>query len=151
MYDDFILMGDFNIPLGEKLLKDLCNSFSLKHLITEATCFKGENPSCIDHIITNNPNRYMKSCALETGISDHHKMIMSVSRCTFAKGKHKMFFYRNFHSFNKERFENELLNKVGNNISFENFLQFYHDILNSHAPLKKKKIRYNNQKFMNKT
>ena len=51
-----------------------------------------------------------------------------------------MFFYRNFHSFDKERFENELFNKVGNNdISFENFLQFYHDILNSHAPLKKGK------------
>ena len=75
LYDDFVLNGDFNIPLGNKALNDLRDSFSLKHLISEATYFKGENPSCIDHIITNKQLRLMKSCALETGISDHHKMM----------------------------------------------------------------------------
>ena len=150
LYDDFVLIGDFNIPLGNKALNDLCDSFSLKHLITEATCFKGVNPSCIDHIITNKQFRFMKSCALETGISDHHKMIMSVFRCTFAKGNHKMFFYRDFQSFDKENFENDISSKISNNCSFEKFLKIFHDTLNHHAPLKKKKMRYNNQKFMNK-
>ena len=93
----------------------------------------------------------MRSYALETGISDHHKMIMSVFRCTFAKGKHNTLFYRNMNSFEKETFENDIARKVGNNnISFENFLNILHDVLKNHAPLKKKKMRYNNQKFMTK-
>ena len=32
----------------------------------------------------------MKSMALETGISDYHKIIMTIFRSTFAKGKPKL-------------------------------------------------------------
>ena len=51
--------------------------FSLDHLIK--TCYKGSNPSYIDHIITNLDSLFMKSYTVETGISDHHKLIMSIS------------------------------------------------------------------------
>ena len=49
------------------------------------TCCKGHTPTGTDHVITNIPNRFMKSMALETGISGHHKMIMTIFCSTFAK------------------------------------------------------------------
>ena len=61
----------------------------------------GTNPSFIDHVITNMTSSFMKSCGIETGIFDHHKLVMSICRTTFAKGKSKTFFYhcyKNFHS-----------------------------------------------------
>ena len=46
--------------------------------------------------------------ALETGISDHHKMIMTIFRSTFAKGKPKTFYYHCYKKFNLEQFQIEL-------------------------------------------
>ena len=93
----------------------------------------------------------MKSCALQTGISDHHKMIMSVSRCTFAKGKPKTLVYRCYRSFEKNTFEQELSRKLGeSDLTFDNFANVFNDTLNHYAPIRKKKTLYNNQTFMNK-
>ena len=151
-YDNFLIIGDLNIPLGNQCLNDFCDTFSLKHLIKDATCFKSANPSCIDHIITNASSRFMKSCTLETGISDFHKLVMTVFRGTFAKGKPKKFLYRCYKSYNKDQFETELLEKLSTNTeqSFEKFFDTFNETLNKHAPLKTKAIRYNNRTFMTK-
>ena len=77
----------------------------------KSTCYKGDTQTGIDYIITNIPKRFMKSMALETGISDQHKMIMTIFRSTFAKGKPKNFYYRCYQKFDLERFQMELPNK----------------------------------------
>ena len=52
----------------------------------------------------------MKLMASETGISDHHKTIMSIFRSTFEKGKSKTSYYRYccYKKFNLEQFQMEL-------------------------------------------
>ena len=95
----------------------------------------------------------MKSMALETGISDHHKMIMTIFRSTFAKGKPKTFYYRCYKKFNLEQFQMELkekLDEISNN-SFDIFLEEFKTCLDKFAPLKEKKIRFNNSIFMTKS
>ena len=47
---------------------------------------------------------------LETGISDHHKMIMAIFRSNFAKGKPKTFYHRCYE--NLEQFQMELSRKT---------------------------------------
>ena len=84
MINFFFLIGGFNISRGDELLKKFCDSFSLGHHIKTPTY-----PSSTDHIITNMASLFMKSCTLETGISDYRKLIMSICRMTFAKGKSK--------------------------------------------------------------
>ena len=43
------------------------------------TCFKNpNNPSCIGLLITNRPKRFQNSMAIETGLSDFHKMCITV-------------------------------------------------------------------------
>ena len=88
--------------------------------------------------------------ALETGISDHHKMIMTIFRSTFAKDKPKTFYYHCYKNFNLEQFQmgyKEKLDEISNN-SFDIFLE---ELLDKFAPLKEKKIRFNNSIFMTKS
>ena len=53
----------------------------------------------------------MKSIALETGILDDYKIIMTIFRSTFAKGIPKTFYYRWYKNFNLEQFQMELKEK----------------------------------------
>ena len=91
LYTLCVLLGDLNIVRDNTQLQNFYESFLFEHLIKKPTCYKGDTPTGIDHIITNIPKRFMKSIALETGISDHNKMIMTIFRSTFAKGKPKLF------------------------------------------------------------
>ena len=76
-------------PVKNKFLNYFNKTFNLKNLINEPTCFKSQNPSMIDLILTNHRSSFMKTSELETGISDHHKMIFSILKDTFAKGPPK--------------------------------------------------------------
>ena len=47
-YDNFIILGDFNIEVEEQQIKDFCDNYSLKSLIRQPTCYKSpSNPTCI--------------------------------------------------------------------------------------------------------
>ena len=59
---DFIIVGDFNTEVTQTSMKVFCDSYEFKNLIKDATCYKNpENPSCIDLILTNNPNSFQNS------------------------------------------------------------------------------------------
>ena len=64
-------------------------SMSESFLSHQETYLLHEQYSCIDHVIANIIKCFMKSMALESGISDHHKMITTIFRSTFAKDKPK--------------------------------------------------------------
>ena len=96
-YENIILPGDFNHePKVDTYLKNL---------IKEPTCFKNpEKPSIIDLILTNKPKCFQHSCTYETGISDFHKMAITVMKVIFKKQKPKIIFYRNYNNFDKKSF-----------------------------------------------
>ena len=71
-----------NNPKLSELIADL----GLYTLISEPTCFKSINPTCIDNFLTNKKTRFMKTLTYETAVSDHHKLIPTVLRSTFVKG-----------------------------------------------------------------
>ena len=52
--------------------------FALKNLVKEPTCFKSGNPRCIDLILTNRKRNFQHTTAIETGLSDFHKLIVTV-------------------------------------------------------------------------
>ena len=107
----------------------------------------GTNPSSIDHIITNMTSLFMKSCTAETGISDYHKLIMSIYRMTYAKSKGKKLFCCCFKNFNS-KFLKEVLIK---HFSQTELSQSFETTLEKFALLKQKYLRYNNNHFMNRT
>ena len=73
----------------------------MKSVNKEPTCFKNpHNSSCIDFILTNSPGNFFKADTSFTGLSDFHKLIMSVSKTTFLKPKEII--YRDFKKFSEK-------------------------------------------------
>ena len=83
-YENLIIIGDFNTDINESCMKSFCESYTLSSLIKEPICHKNpQNPSCIDLILTNSPYSFQNSCAIETGLSDFHKMAVTVMKTTY--------------------------------------------------------------------
>ena len=104
-YDNFILLGDFNSEPTESAVRDFCEIYSCKNLIKDNTCFKNPSkPSCIDLIITNRPKSFQNSVTVETGLSDFHKMTLTVMKVFYKKQKPNIATYRNYKHFSNEAF-----------------------------------------------
>ena len=153
-FDNFLLLGDFNSEVSESTMAEFCEIYNFKNLITDPTCFKNVlHPSSIDVILTNKIRSFQNSQILETGLSDHHKMTITVLKSYFSKQDPVTINYRDYKLFNKFTFQDELLNKFGSmftNINYELFEHTFMDLLNKHAPMKTKYVRANNAPFMNK-
>ena len=154
-YDNFILMGDFNSEVSEEVMSDFCELFNLKNLVKDPTCYKNpENPSCIDLILTNRLNSFQDTRVFETGLSDFHKLTATVLKTCFKKKPPKIISYRNYKNLSQLDFRNEADQFLsgGNivNISNDEFVSIFMDILNKYAPLKFKYIRANDCPFMTK-
>ena len=114
-YDNYIVFGGFNIEADSKEMSNFCDTFDLTSFIKEPTCYKNpDNLSCIDLILTKNPFTCQKSCVAETGLSDFHRMILTVTKMTSQKVKPRVINYRDYKHFNNERFRDDLLSEISN-------------------------------------
>ena len=65
--------------------------------------------SSIDVMLTNKPRSFFKSYTIETGLSDHHKLILTFFRSHYSnKLKAKKVIYRDIKSINYEQFEHDI-------------------------------------------
>ena len=109
-------------------LKDFCNLYLLKNLIKKPTCFKNpENPKTIDLILTNRPRSFCNSDTLETGLSDFHKLTVTVLKTFFKKQSPKVISYRNYKNFSEDLFRNDLINEISSNGILEGDLNGFLD------------------------
>ena len=96
-YEHFIIVGDSNTEVTQTSMKVFCDSCEFKILIKDPTCYRDpESPSCIDLILTNNPNSFQNSWMIETGLPDFHKMTVTVMKTTFQKLKPNIIHYRDY-------------------------------------------------------
>ena len=87
-YEFFFIIGDFNALASDTFVKDFCHTLSFKHLINKPTCFKNLiNPKCIDLMLTNRQRSFQNSCAIDTGLSDFHKVTVTLLRSSFLKAE----------------------------------------------------------------
>ena len=90
-YENFIVIDDFNSEMTNNYLEELCASYNLKNLKKQSTCFKNlENPKC-----------FHSSSVYETGLSDFHKLTLTVFHI---KLKPKIIQYRDFNYFDNVSF-----------------------------------------------
>ena len=94
-YDKFLLSGDFNAEEEEEecCLKEFLYEYKAKNLIKQNTCFKSINNTSFIAI------KMFKTLTLSTGLSDFHKMIVTVMKTTFPKAKPKIIQYRDYKNF----------------------------------------------------
>ena len=154
-FDNLLLLGDFNSEIQELCMGEFCDMYNLKNLIKVPTCFKNPiSPSCIDVILTNRIRSFQNNQAIETGLSDHHKMTITVLKSFFQKQPPIAINYRDYKLFDKSLFDTELKSMLSdidaNGMSYESFESTVMELLNKHAPMKIKYVRSNNAPFMNK-
>ena len=153
-FDHVIVLGDFNVGIDNNEMKDFCLNYNLKSLICVPTCYKNtDNPSCIDLVLTNSPGSFQSSCAIETGLSDFHKMMVTVMKTSFQKLKPRVIIYRDYDSFCNEVYRDNLTEELSKQNFEENSLEKFLDtcrvVLDRQAPRKKKYLRGNQAPFMN--
>ena len=96
--------------------------YDLNNLVKDRTCFKSVvNPSCVDLFLTNCTKSFQNTNVVSTGLSDCHKMIVTVLKTTFEKKKPKEIIYRCYKKFDKLFFREELRRKLN---LCENYVQF---------------------------
>ena len=142
----------------ETTMKSFCESYNLTNLIKQPNCFKNpEKSSCIDLMLTNRPKSFQSSCVIETGLSDFHGMTVSVLKIHFRKLPPRIISYRDFSNYHYVNFINsltEVLFEVENTAFFvkdpDCLYKVCNEVLNQHAPHKKKYICGNKKPFMNK-
>ena len=142
--------------------KHLCQSFFFNKvaglgslLLKQPTYFKNlENPTRIDHILTNHPKRFHSSSVFETGLSEFHKLTLTVLKVFNTKREPKIIQYRDYNHFDNASFRADLLQELSHqNVQpgeFQKFKYISSKVLNIHAPLKEKHARCNQSPFMNK-
>ena len=112
-YGNFILLGDLNSEPTESAVRDFCQIYGCKNLIKDNCYFKNpEKPSCVNLIITNRPKCFKNSVTLETGLSDFHKMILTVIKVFYKKQKPSIITYRTYKHFSNERFMADVQSRI---------------------------------------
>ena len=135
-------MGDFNAELHDHVLMDFSDVYNLKNLIKVPTCFENlEKPTSIDLMLTNSYRSFQNSCAIETGLSDFHKMIVTILKTYFQKKEPKIIQYRDYKNFSEEEYREFLVNLVSDHDqcpSYDVFLRKCKIAFDRRAPLKYK-------------
>ena len=85
--------------------------------------------------LTNKQKRFLKTKTVETGLSDFHKMVVSVFKTSFKKQKPKIVTYRDYKCFDNEKFRESLL-IMDKNISYDTFENLILQTLGKMAPIK---------------
>ena len=153
-YENIIVIGDFNVGVDNSSMQTFCDTYDLASLIKNPTCFKNpESPTCIDLILTTKPRSFQHSCVVETGLSDFHRMIVTVIKSTFQKLMPRIIHYRNYKNFQNDKFREDLISKLSTSVLNENdegfsmFFDLARGILDEHAPCKQKYARGNHMPF----
>ena len=150
-YDNIFCYGDYNAEAKNISLIEFCKTYELKHLIKEPTCFKNpDNPKCIDLILTNFPKSFQNSIAIDIGLSDFHKMTITVMKSYFPKQSPNVTTYRCYKTFSNDCFRDDVISGLIQNESLDKKLRKITKVVDKHAPKKKKYIRGNQLPYMNK-
>ena len=94
-------------------MNDFCNAYNLSSLIKEPTCYKNpDNPSSIDLTLKNSPRIFQGSCVMETGLSDFHRMTVTIMTAIFPRLPPKIRTSRNYNKFYNLNFRETLVKEL---------------------------------------
>ena len=131
--------------------------YTFKNLLDKSTCYKNPTKhSCVDLILTNRLRSLQNSCTFKAGLSDLHKMTLTVLKSFFAKQKPWVLNYHNYKFFNNTLSGDQVLNKLRksylqiNDKGLKHFKETCLSVANTIALLKSMFIRTYQATFINK-
>ena len=137
--------------MGEEVLDDFLVEHHAKSLVKEPTCFKSlDNPSCIDLFLTNSVQSFQNTTTVATGLSDFHKMSVTVLKTTFPRASPRVNYYRDHRNFCVHAFRGDLRLRLSGASDYSDFEETFMKTLDEHAPIKQKVVRANDKPYMTK-
>ena len=76
-YDGYLLLGAFNAEPNEPAISDFCEIYNTKNMKDKTSFKKPENPTCI---ALTRPKSFQDPTVIETGLSNFHKMCVTVMK-----------------------------------------------------------------------
>ena len=154
-YANLVILGDLNAEADDLHLKTFCETYKCKHLVKVPTCFKNPiNPKCIDIILTNRVHQFQNTRVIETGLSDHHKLTLTVLKNEFPKAAPKIIKYRDLANLDNSKFRMDLQLRLSEydveNMEYSIIDSIFMELTDKHAPVKTKYLRANHTPFMSK-
>lgn len=154
----WFVMGDINYDMNsENILGDLCVMYNLSNLVVGPTCFKSQNPSAVDVLLSSEPKRFKCSLNTPCSISDFHNFTCVATKLHKCHTLPKTIFYRSYKTFDEENFINDI-----KNIPFSicdifddeddrlwSFSKLLSGVIDRNAPIKKKIIKKPSVPYMN--
>ena len=91
-------------------------------------------------------------CFSAVGLSDCHKLVLTVLKTSIPKGNPRQSTYRDYKKLGYLKFNNELKNvhTIENIDNCTKFDEKFFEVLNKHAPLKRKLLRENRASYVSK-
>ena len=87
-YDNFLVVRDLISEINEMIMSKFCETYNLQNLVRDPTrCKNSSKPSCIDLILTNLPKLFQLTQTIEIGLSDFHKLTLTVLKTHFPRLK----------------------------------------------------------------
>ena len=95
---------------------------------------------------------FQNTITVFAGISDFHKLVLTVLKINFTKNKSKEIIYRDYKNFDSFLFNEEVKNvlELDKINSYAMFEKLFIKVFDKHAPLKKKIVRANHAKYISK-
>ncbi len=154
------LMGDINVDfLKDKfLIQHELDIYNMTNLIKGPTCFKNpDNPSSVDVILCTCPRRISSTLNVNIGVSDHHNITLAASKLYVKRQPKKQIIYRSYKNLDDDEYLYDLqtapfhvshiFDDVDDQLWFHNKLLT--DVIDTHAPMKKRVLRPRQLPFMN--
>ena len=135
---------------------ELCNMYGITNIIREPTCFKAQRGTLIDPVIVMNKNRFQKPINIHCGYSDWHNLVGCITKLKVPPEKPRTVYYRSYKNFNQDSFKEDVrcipfhVGEVFDNV-YDRFWfvsKMYTDILDQHAPRKKRIIKSQQVPYM---
>ena len=153
-YEKRLRIEDFNTEISKPGIDSFVYEHELHNLVKEKTYFKSaHDPSYIDLILAKNAVTFQNKTTVFTGLSDFHKLVLTVLKTSITKSKPQRISYKDCKNFDSVRFNHELKYVLAKEkiTSCTKFDEMFLRILNKYAPIKGKLLRANHASYISKT
>ena len=90
------------------MFKNFCDTFSLKNLVVDHTCFTKTHKPPIDVFLTNRKSSFQLTQVTKTGISDVHLIVLTFMKAQRVRFKPKKIAIRDYIHFDEKSFLEDL-------------------------------------------
>ena len=149
-----MLVGNFSSEITKHHIESFLYEHELSKLAKEKTCLKNmQKPNCIDLLLTNNSYAFQQTTTVCSGLSDCHKLVLTVLKTSIPNGNPRQIAYRDYKKFDSLEFNNELKNVLTKE-NIDNCTKFdkkFLEVLDKHVPLKSKLWIANHASYVSKS